>query len=152
MARWTPALLSRFLPHLISGSRYNHAYYDLDILQIARWVGEAEASTVFLGDFEGVVFFFPIAPGHGAEAHHYIWSPRFMRRPKLGRSLLKWACRKWNLRRITAEVPSHHRSLIKSVERMGFTLEGRVREGVIDYTGPSDMLLYGILASELKED
>lgn len=152
MAKWTPARLNQLIPHLMEAAHYNHAYYSLTPQRLANWLADAEPSTLFLGDFEGFVAFYPIVPGLGAEAHHFIWSPRFMRRPQLGRATLRWACRQWDLKRITAQCPARHRRVQRACEAMGFTLEGRLRHGVVDDRGITDMLIYGILAEELKED
>lgn len=148
---WTPELFLKFLPHIQPALRYNLAYTQLGVEDLWNWLLAAEPYTYFLGDFEGVVILYPIQPGEGAEAHHYLWSPRFYRRQALGRSILRDACRRWSLRRITAQCPARHKALIKAVKRFGFTHEGTLRAGVVDVLGVTDMELYGILAKELED-
>ena len=149
--KWTPDTLLKLLGAMGRGYPYNHAFGRLTPTQVFDWLVGAEESTYFLGDNEGVVVLSPLIPGEAAEAHHYLWSPRFYRRPKLGRAVLRDACRRWSLRRITAQAPARHKALIKAIDRLGFTLEGRARNGIVDDKGVTDLLIYGILAEELED-
>jgi len=66
-------------------------------------------------------------------------------------SLLEYGFSTLNLNRVQAEIDPENTSSAKSLERIGFTKEGVLRENCIAKGVISDSALYGLLQSEWKK-
>ena len=100
-------------------------------------------------DDVGIVFLCDIEPGFEATVHFCFWDRRFLGREKLMTALLKHFITTFGLHRVVAEVPRYATFYRKAVERLGFEREGCKRQAV-RYKGEwFDLLLYGILESEV---
>lgn len=73
----------------------------------------------------------------------------FMRESLL--TLIRFGFGELSLRRIETEVECQNDRSIRCLERIGFQLEGRLRERWLKFGQPIDTLWYGLLSHELRE-
>lgn len=136
-----------------TAGRWDDSAYNQPPDALIKLLMEAQPSTYALGT-GGMVVFFPIAQGDQAVAQFYIWDPMWMNRTELLKSVVRHAMRKWDLRRVTEMVPAANLLGCRNAEKIGFVLEGTLRENLV-YTvngvlRPGDMKLYGLLRSEVE--
>jgi RimJ/RimL family protein N-acetyltransferase len=100
-------------------------------------------------DDVGIIFITHITTA-SAQAHFSFWDRRIKGRESLIRQMLKWGFERFGFHRITCEVPLYAAAwLSRSVEKVGFKKEGRMREAV-RYKGQwFDVNLYSILSHEV---
>lgn len=99
----------------------------------------------------GAAYITKVIPGYDASAHFAFWDQVASGRQSLIQSLMHFVFRRYNLRRLSVEVPPYQRGTIRFVERLGFTKEGEKREAV-QYKGRwFPLLLFGITQGELEE-
>jgi len=65
--------------------------------------------------------------------------------------LLRYAFDELNLNRVGLDVIAHNRAAIRSYEKSGFAVEGRIREGVLRDGKKIDRIYMGILRSEWED-
>ena len=103
-----------------------------------------------IDDFVGVMYLNGIGDT-GALAHITFFDRRFRGRQKLIKGMLRHVFDTYKLHRISVQLPGYvGLSTMKFVSGMGFKLEGKLREAARYKDKDFDILLYGILESELK--
>jgi len=135
--------------------RTNGRYDDTVAAMSAQELGEvvlaSVPTTLEVGDFGAVVTFFPYRPGHEAAIHVAAWDPTLFRRPQLGRAILRFAFKKWDLRRIYALIPEPNRLANRLAKTMNLQPEGRIRHAFVYNGRPVDGMLWGILREEVLD-
>jgi RimJ/RimL family protein N-acetyltransferase len=110
----------------------------------------ASTETMYeLGEWGGVVFFNPMIPGVDAHLHTYVWDPIFFRRPALARAILRDAMNRWDLPRVSTTHPVRHTLATRIAQKVGFQIEGRLRNALVYNGVEEDSLVLGILRSEV---
>ena len=128
--------------------RYNDTIRNSSPQDVAARIRLSAPTSYELGDWQGVASFFPIYPGHDAAAHVAVWDPLFMRRPQFGRFIFKHVFSRWHLRKIYTCIPEPHRLANQLAERMGMTLEGRLRHAFMYNGKPVTGMYWGMLKEE----
>lgn len=103
-------------------------------------------------DDVGVIFFANIVPNDSADVHISFWDRRLKGRANLVKKALKFAFESFNLYRISTTIVESNRVgyIKKQIELMGFQKEGCIRGASLFEGKRKDLLLYGILASEVN--
>lgn len=102
-------------------------------------------------DDVGLICFSDIHPGHSATFHPTFWDRRIRGREQLMKDMIKYVMILYELRRVSSIVPVYNKPTMAAAERVGFSLEGRLRE-FAPYEGQwFDANLYSILRKELSE-
>ena len=98
----------------------------------------------------GVIFLTEIVPHFDANFHAVFWDKRLTAdRREAIKTVLGTAFEWFDLRRISAIVPSHHNLLFEVLtKKVGFKHEGRVRQGW-SKDSEDDILLLGMLKEEM---
>jgi RimJ/RimL family protein N-acetyltransferase len=65
--------------------------------------------------------------------------------------LMAWAINRYNLRRLSVNVPPYQSGTIRFIRRLGFKLEGEKRCGIIHKGTWFPLLMYGILREEAEQ-
>lgn len=99
----------------------------------------------------GVISFSRIILGYDAWGHFTFWSGHSRGREQLCLKVGDFLMERYNLHRLSAEIPSYQRGTIRFTERMGFKPEGVKRDGAMKDGLWVDLSLFGILRDELKE-
>lgn len=121
----------RFAKHILdTHARYDDAIRSLTGPELVQWIMAAAPSSYALGN-GGVMAFYPIQPGELAQVHLSIWDPMYMRRPELLRSVALHAMQRWQLRRLTAYIPTANRLGARIATLSGMTHEGTLRSAVV---------------------
>lgn len=147
-AKWDPVSYMRLVEAILKFSRYNHAYREIPTDTFMSMVLASEPYSFFLGA-DGFALLTPCAPGHSAVCQIFLTGPTFMARPRVWRGLLRHAFRKWNLRHIYTFIAPTNRLSIRLAEKVGFRLEGRLRQELMTDEGVQDALVYGILPKDV---
>jgi len=129
--------------------KWNDIIRDTPPMEMAARLVQAAPTSFELGQWQGVVSFMPVYPGHDAMIHVSVWDPLFMRRPMLARALIRHAMKKWNLRRVYACIPEQHTKANILCAKVGMTLEGRLRHAFVYNGTPVTGMYWGILAGEV---
>ncbi len=66
-----------------------------------------------------------------ADTHFAIWNGRARGKEKAMLMGLEWLMNKWDLRRVTAEIPAYQKGVIRFAKRLGFVEEGERRDAVL---------------------
>jgi RimJ/RimL family protein N-acetyltransferase len=101
-------------------------------------------------DDVGILYLTHISPGFSATAHFAFWDRRFKGREELIRRMLDYCFEKYGFHRIEARIAMYANGMMKAVERIGFTKEGRLRDAVLKSGEWYDVNLYSILESEVR--
>ncbi|SEG78414.1 GNAT family N-acetyltransferase [Paenibacillus sp. UNC499MF] len=113
------------------------------------------AAIMVRGELAGVIDYHAIVPAHGRAEIGY-----WLGQAHQGQGIMTRACRAFigygwsgmNLNRIVIMADVENAASRAIPERLGFTLEGVMREWEIKESGKRDMALYSILRSEWAED
>lgn len=136
-----------------TAGKWDNSAYAIPAETLIAQLNEAQHSTYDLGG-GGAVMFYPIAQGDQATAHFYIWDPVWMNRTEILRSVITDAVKRWNLRKLLEMVPAANTLGCRNAEKIGFTLEGVLRENVVYTVGETpqigDVHLYGLLRREVE--
>jgi RimJ/RimL family protein N-acetyltransferase len=117
------------LPHVGSGG-----FRIADWAAIGLWEGEILCGVVYNDH------------GHGnIEMGIYTTNPRWCSRSNL-RVFFQYPFVQLQARRVTVQIPKRNRHARRFVERLGFVLEGNVRQGF----GSDDCIIYGMLSTECR--
>jgi hypothetical protein len=147
-AKWTPETYAKLVDAVLKFSRYNHAYREIPAEIFMESVIATEPCTFFLGD-DGFASLSPCVPGHSAVAQIFLTGPAFMSRPRVWRGLLRHAFRRWKLRHIYTLIAPTNKLSLRLAEKVGFKLEGRLRQELMTDEGVQDALVYGILPKDV---
>lgn len=115
--------------------------------------GEPELKGVFwvIDDFVGVFYLTNIYPDE-ADAHFAFFDRRFKGRDKLVKEMMKYTFSTYKFHRISAHLATYiGKNVMRFVSAIGFSLEGKRREAVEYHGKKFDMLMYGILATEVLD-
>lgn len=101
-------------------------------------------------DFVGVFYMTRITPGADADVHYSFFDRRQKGRVKLVRTMLKYVFERYQLRRVTAEIPYFASWITRNfTESIGFVKEGRKRKAIWFNDDWFDIGIYGILREEV---
>jgi hypothetical protein len=120
------------------------------------------------GDFDGFLgklmhrdnMFFDIGPGLGLACafavrpkldtvlHLVMFDRRLRGREGLFLEILGWLFQNLQLRRCTAMITDGNRTAINLVQRLGFQMEGRMRQSLLQDGNYKDIEIYGMLREE----
>lgn len=99
----------------------------------------------------GAVYLTKVIPKVDATGHFTLWDSRGRGREPLLWDIMEWIFNRYNLHRITAEIPSYQSGLGRLLKRLGFKEEGERRESRLHKGTWVDDTLYGILKKDLEE-
>ena len=110
-----------------------------------------EASTE--GESIGLIYFADIRPLHHATGHYHFWD----RNPGRGRhrvllSAQRHVMRMLGLHRMQMSVPIYAFSALRRMHHIGYRLEGRRREAILNDGKRADLLDFGVLLAEITDD
>lgn len=92
-----------------------------------------------------------VRPGFDAYGHFAVWDSRASDRIPIFRELIALAFERYELERISAEVPAYQAGVLRFVRRLGFFQEGEKRRAVL-YKGKwFPFVLFGVLRGEFNE-
>lgn len=97
----------------------------------------------------GALYLTDVTLGYDADAHFTFWDGVARGRETLVQEAMKWAFDRYNLERMTSEIPVYQSGVVRFARRLGFKEEGRRRHGVKRKGDWVDQLIYGILKEEL---
>lgn len=101
----------------------------------------------------GTVGLSPVPEHERAEMGYWIGTPYWGRgfATEAVRIVLTWAFQECGLRRVEAFCYPGNPASARVLEKVGMTLEGRLRARVLRWNEPRDLLAYGVLADEWDE-
>lgn len=100
---------------------------------------------------KGVYLLTDIYPGYDATGHFAYWDRIASGREKLVWQMMDVVFKTYNLNRMTAEIPAYQTGTIRSAEELGFQKEGLKRQAARRHGNWKDIVIMGILRSELEE-
>jgi len=99
----------------------------------------------------GVMSVSRIIPGFDAWGHFAIWNGKARGKEKIILGLMSLIFEKYRIHRMSCEIPAHQKGVSRFIKRLGFKEEGVRREGVLKKGSWVDMLMFGMVESELEE-
>ena len=99
----------------------------------------------------GVISLNKVIPGFDAEGHFVFWDGKGRGREGLSLRVGRWLFERYNLHRVTTMIPLNQKGTIRFTERLGFRKEGVKREGTLRHGKWIDLIIFGLLHSELEE-
>lgn len=87
---------------------------------------------------------------YDADVHFSLWDSISRGREPIMTEAMLWAMDKFQLRRLTAEIPAHQSGVIRFAQRLGFIEEGRRREAIYHKDTWVEAVILGILKDEVK--
>ena len=100
----------------------------------------------------GLFYLSKIIPYFDAHGHFTFWDSVGRGREGLAMETLRHIFQRYDLPRVTAEVPVYQRGTIRFIERLGFTHEGERRNGVLYKDEWTNQALYGMLREEALQE
>lgn len=100
----------------------------------------------------GIAYADNIRPKGSANAHYFFWDKKTSGRQRVILTALDWAMRQMELHRMNIVVPMFAYSALHRIYKMGFRLEGRMRENFLSRGKWIDALLFGVLHHELTPE
>lgn len=100
---------------------------------------------------KGVYFLTDIYPGYEATGHFAYWDRIAAGRERMVHEMMRIVFDKYNLNRMTTEIPAYQTGTIRSAEELGFVKEGLKRQAARRHGSWKDVVIMGILRSELEE-
>lgn len=100
----------------------------------------------------GIVYATDLVPGDSALCHYLFWDRELRNKNKLVFKCIKWARDTFDLDRLTIILPRHATAALHHVYKMGFRVEGIMRESMLIGGKRADCFVFGILASELTDE
>lgn len=98
----------------------------------------------------GVGYLTDVIVHFDADAHFALWDGIAQGREPIFIELMRWAFDRYDLHRMTAEIPAHMLGTIRMTKRLGFTEEGTRRDANLHKGGWVDAKIFGILKEELN--
>lgn len=102
-----------------------------------------------IGDGVGLAAGFNVRPRLDMVLHLLMFDRRLKGREPLFLEILAYYFRGLKLRRVTAMITADQPMTAKLLSRLGFTLEGTVRQAILRGGKYLDVLMYGMLSEEL---
>lgn len=99
----------------------------------------------------GVFTFSRVVPGFDALAHFAFWDGKARGREVICLLTANLIFHKYDLHRISADIPVNQKGVIRFAERIGFVEEGVLREGTIRNGEWYDFKRFGLLRTEMRE-
>lgn len=100
----------------------------------------------------GMLYLNRILPRYDGYGHFAFWDKVGGGREELILDTLRYVVEKYNLPRVSTEIPVYQRGTIRMVKRLGFKQEGERRNGVMYKGGWMNQALFGMLREELIPD
>ncbi len=104
---------------------------------------------IWLVDDVGILFINGIIPHYEAQAHFTFWDKKIRGRENLILKMLKYLFEEYKFHRIVVQVPLYAPPVMRFVERLGFTKEGRKREATLRDGEWFDVNLYSMIEHEV---
>lgn len=98
---------------------------------------------------KGVIFFTNVVPRLNANITVCFWDKALKGREALTLEAVRAVISSFDLARVTATIPAYNKAALKFAERLGATLEGRIRNSRLSRGEYHDVLIYSILKEEL---
>ena len=111
----------------------------------------APAGLIWDVDDVGIILANNIVPFESCEVHFVFWDGRFRGREELMRKMLEYGFETYKFRRMRTEVPLYAAKTKKSVERIGFIQEGRLRKAALWKGEWFDVDVFSILPEDLDK-
>lgn len=92
-----------------------------------------------------------VFPGYEATGHFAYWDRIAAGRSRLTWKMMRLAFEKYNLNRMTAEIPAYQSGTIRAAEALGLRREGVKRQAARRHGKWVDVVILGILRDELEE-
>lgn len=102
-------------------------------------------------DLRAVYYMTGTNPGGNGDVHLIIWDKALLGQRELYLGMLKKIMDDFNLRRVTAIIPTWNNIAQNLARKIGFKREGLLREWVNTNGQPDDVVVYGLLKRELEE-
>jgi RimJ/RimL family protein N-acetyltransferase len=100
---------------------------------------------------KGVYILTDIFPGYEATGHFAYWDRIAAGREKIVWEMMRIVFDKYSLNRMTTEIPAYQTGTLRSAEELGFIKEGLKRQACKRKGAWKDLVIMGILRSELEE-
>lgn len=97
----------------------------------------------------GAMYLTNIIRHYDADAHFTLWDGIGSGREPIITKAMEWAIERYDLRRITAEIPAYQSGVIRLTKRLGFIEEGRRRASVFHKGEWVESVIFGILKEEV---
>ena len=87
-----------------------------------------------------------------ANVHYFFWDRKTSGRQRVILTALDWVMRQMDLHRVNVIVPIFAYSALHRIYKMGFALEGRLKENLLSRGKWIDTLVFGVLRQELNKE
>jgi hypothetical protein len=104
-----------------------------------------------IGDV-GVIYATDMLPGDSALGHYLFWDKGLRNRSKMVLKCMRWAMDTFDLARMSIILPRHASAALHHVYKMGFRVEGMLREHMSIGGKRDDCFLFGVLRRELGDE
>jgi hypothetical protein len=104
-----------------------------------------------IGDV-GIAYATDIIPGDSALGHYLFWDKGLRNRSKLVLKCMRWMMETFDLARVSIILPRHASAALHHVYKMGFRIEGMMREGMAIGGKRDDCFVFGVLRKELDDE
>lgn len=101
-----------------------------------------------IGPGKGIAAGFMVRPKLDMVLHLVMYDRRIKGREATYREMIRYFFDNLELRRMSAIIPEDARVSVKLVKRLGFSLEGTIRQGILRDGKYLDAYMYGILKEE----
>lgn len=101
------------------------------------------------GKPEGLAYMTDIVPGFDALGHFTVWDGKAREKEPIITEIMKWMMSRFDLRRITAEIPVYMKGVQRSALRLGFVEEGIKRKASYRSGEWHDKRIMGILREDI---
>jgi len=99
----------------------------------------------------GAAYITNVIPHYDAKGHFTLWDKVGSGREPIFWDIMAWLMVRYDLHRITVEIPPYQSGVIRFTKKMGFRPEGEKREAVLHKGKWMPLLIFGLLRSELEE-
>lgn len=97
----------------------------------------------------GILYYTNLIPGFDTQGHFAFWDSIARGREPLILFVTEWVMDRYNLPRITAQIPPYQAGVIRFTKRVGFVQEGEMREAVIYKDRRWPLLIFGMTRGDL---
>lgn len=103
------------------------------------------------GKTVGCAYMTDVILHYDADAHFTVWDGIGSGREPVFLEMIEWAMKRYDLRRLSCEVPVYMTGTLRMVRRLGFVEEGTRRKAIIHKDGKwMDATMFGILVEEVE--
>lgn len=99
----------------------------------------------------GCMYLTNIIPRMDVQGHFTFWDSIGSGREPVIWKGMEWVFERYDLERISVEIPPYQRGVIRFIKRLGFQEEGIRRHGIYSKDKWVDLMLFGILRAEFEE-